>query len=125
MDFQIFNAGYLIQPWYSPMDFYCAAKILVGLTKLGAKVVTSLVRRATAKLEARAALKGATESLAGNPETKRPRIPPSRGLERPTLLRSRGAEVLESAHECADGSTLERCIEYETLPRPAAPGSKT
>jgi hypothetical protein len=64
VDFQLFNTGYLVQPWYSPVDLYCAAKVVVGLSKIGFRLVTTLVRKATIKLEARAALKGASEALA-------------------------------------------------------------
>jgi hypothetical protein len=56
--------GFLGHPWYSPMDLYCAGKVLVNLAKLGAKVTTSLARRAAARLEARTVLKGATKELA-------------------------------------------------------------
>jgi hypothetical protein len=51
-------------PWYSPMDLISAGRVVVSLGKLGAKVATSLARKATAKLAARSVLKGATKDLA-------------------------------------------------------------
>lgn len=62
--FQYILQGALVQPWYSPIDIIVAAKIVVNLTRIGAKVATSLMNKATAKLESRAALNGPTESLA-------------------------------------------------------------
>lgn len=50
------------------MDLYAAGKILVSLTKIGARIVTTLVRKTTTTLEARAALKGATQALARQAE---------------------------------------------------------
>jgi hypothetical protein len=64
VDARASSTGGLISPWYSPFDLYCAAKVLVSLTKLGTKMVSTLVRKATLRLEARAALKGATKKLA-------------------------------------------------------------
>lgn len=63
LSFRATSTGFLIQPWYSPMDIYCAAKILVGLTKLGVRMGLSLARRTAANLE-RKTLSGATEALA-------------------------------------------------------------
>jgi hypothetical protein len=94
LDYQLFNTGYLVEPWYSPMDLYCAAKILVGLTKIGARVVTSLVRRAAAKAAARDVLKGATKVLARKAEEDAAKKGIARGLSEGDLVsvpRSRGA----------------------------------
>ncbi len=62
--YQVFNTEGLIHPWYSPLDFYCAAKVVVGLARLGVRVVGTLVRKASMTLEARSALRGATQALA-------------------------------------------------------------
>jgi hypothetical protein len=64
IDFRLFNTGSLVQPWFSPLDFYDAAKVVVSLTRIGGRLVTTLVRKATVRLEARAVLKGATKALA-------------------------------------------------------------
>jgi len=62
--FQYILRGALVQPWYSPLDIFVAAKIMVNLGKIGVSVAGSLMRKATAKLESRAALNGPTEALA-------------------------------------------------------------
>jgi hypothetical protein len=64
VDFQVSSTGFLVQPWYSPIDLYCAGKVLVNLGKLGVRLTATLLRKATARLEARTAMRGATEALA-------------------------------------------------------------
>jgi hypothetical protein len=94
LDFQLFNTGYLVQTWYSPMDLIVAAKILVNLTKIGARVVTTLVRRSAARLEARAAVKGATRVLAMEAEQDATKKQILRGVREGDLVslpRRRGA----------------------------------
>src|SRR5262249_53593386 len=66
----------------------------VGLTKIGARVVTSLVRRATARAAARDALMGATKVLARKAEEDAAKKGIVRGLREGDLVslpRERGA----------------------------------
>jgi hypothetical protein len=94
VDFQVWNTGFLEQPWYSPMDVIAAGRILIGLTRIGGKLVTSLLRKTTAKLEARATLQGATRSLAREAEEKAGKQTAAWGVREGDLVslpRSRGA----------------------------------
>jgi hypothetical protein len=95
--FQVISSGDLVQPWYSPSDIYNAAKILASLGKLGIIWTSSLMCKMSAKLEARAILKGATALLARESEEKAAKSIPRAVVEKdliPLANRTRGASRL-------------------------------
>jgi hypothetical protein len=110
VDFQVTNKGYLIQPWYSPLDLLAKAgdiifvgEIGVKLASWGVKAVGSLMSRTTARLRNRAALRGATAELAD--EAKR--------LE---------SEAAKHAEPISRGPGAMKAPRYEPNPKHDAPG---
>jgi hypothetical protein len=63
---EVRTTGFLEEPLFSPMDVVMVAEILVtlGTAVVGSKLVTSLVRKAAKKLEARALSKATKKALA-------------------------------------------------------------
>jgi hypothetical protein len=63
--------------WYTPWDLLSFGKAVVALGKIGAKMTRTLVRKATAKLEARAVFRGATKDLADEVKRRATKKPPA------------------------------------------------
>jgi len=97
ISFRVFNTGSLEKPWMDPIDIISGDNIVADLVSIGVAVVPSLMRRLTAKLASRIALRGPTQSLARDGAKAAAKIEAKAVLKQITegelvpLVRKRGA----------------------------------
>src|SRR5262249_28523703 len=115
LQFLVSSTGHLVQPWYSPMDFIAGARLAVALSSFGVRMASSLIRKATAKLEARATLNGATKSLAREAEEAAAKKTGARGLTEGGLV---SFPVSRKASKKLSGAQMETLLRDALNKRP-------